>query len=253
MDDQQLLRYSRHILLPQVDAVGQQRLLDATVLIIGLGGLGSPLAMYLASSGVGHLILADGDSVEISNLQRQIIHTTADIGRPKVDSAREHLLQLNPHIRITTLAQRLDESNLLKYISQADVVVDGSDNFATRFAINRACVKVRKPLVSGAAIRFEGQVSVFDPRRADSPCYHCLYKEVDEEELRCAENGVLAPVVGMIGTLQAIEVLKLLINIGENLAGRLIIIDALTMDIRTLKLTKDPACPICSDQTPTAA
>jgi molybdopterin-synthase adenylyltransferase len=246
MDDQQLLRYSRHILLPQVDALGQQRLLDSTALIIGLGGLGSPLAMYLASSGVGHLMLADGDAVELSNLQRQILHTTADIGRPKVASARDNLLKLNPQIRITSLPQRLDETNLLEYIAQADVVIDGSDNFATRFAINRACVKARKPLVSGAAIRFEGQVSVFDSRRDDSPCYHCLYKEVDEEELRCAENGILAPVVGMIGTIQAIEALKLLLNIGETLAGRLVIVDALTMEIRTLSLRKDPHCAVCA-------
>lgn len=245
MNDQQLLRYSRHILLPQVDVNGQQRLLNSTALIIGLGGLGSPAAMYLASSGVGHLILADGDKVELSNLQRQVVHNTADIGRPKVDSARDHLLQLNPEIRITTLAQRLADAELDRAVALADIVLDGSDNFATRFAVNRACVAAKKPLVSAAAIRFEGQISVFDSRSANNPCYHCLYKEGGDDEQRCSENGILAPVVGMLGCLQAIEAIKVLLNLGDSLTGRLLIIDAWTMEIRTLRLTKDPQCPVC--------
>ncbi len=246
MNDQQLLRYSRHILLPQVDVSGQQRLLNSTALLIGLGGLGSPTAMYLASSGVGHLILADGDHVELSNLQRQVVHGTADIGRPKVDSARDHLLQLNPEIRITTLAQRLADTELAHAVALADIVIDGSDNFATRFAVNRACVAAKKPLVSAAAIRFEGQISVFDSRSANNPCYHCLYKEGGDDEMRCSENGILAPVVGMLGCLQAIEAIKVLLNLGDTLNGRLLIIDAWTMEIRTLRLAKDPQCPVCS-------
>lgn len=246
MHDEQLLRYSRHILLPQVDALGQQRLLNSTALIIGMGGLGSPVAMYLASSGVGHLILADHDKVDLTNLQRQIIHSTSDVGRLKVESARDRLLAINPDTKITTIAQKLQGEHLHQYINQADIVIDGSDNFATRFAINKMCVALKKPLISGAAIRFEGQVSVFDSRDMQSPCYHCLYKEVDDEELRCSENGILAPVVGMIGTIQAIEALKVLLNIGTPLTGRVIIFDALTMEIRTLRLKKDPTCTICN-------
>lgn len=245
MHDDQLLRYSRHILLPQVDAAGQQRLLNSTALIVGMGGLGSPAAMYLASSGVGHLILADHDKVDITNLQRQIIHSTADVGRLKVDSARDRLQAINPDIKITTVAEKLLGDQLHHFINQVDIVIDGSDNFATRFAINQVCVTLKKPLVSGAAIRFEGQVSVFDPRKADSPCYHCLYKAVDDEELRCAENGILAPVVGMVGTIQAIEALKVLLNIGTTLTGRVMVIDAMTMEIRTLNLRKDPSCAVC--------
>ena len=244
MDDNQLLRYSRQIMLPQVDAVGQQMLLDSSVLIVGMGGLGSPAAMYLASAGVGHLILADFDKVEISNLQRQIIHGTDDIGRDKVDSAYDRLKQLNPDITITRFKQKLDDTTLDDLVPQVDLVVDGCDNFDTRFAVNRACVKHHKPLVSGAAIRFEGQVSVF-LNDGKGPCYHCLYKEGGEEEYRCSENGVLAPVTGLIGSLQAIEAIKVLAHIGETLSGRLLVIDALTMEIRSLKLRKDPACGVC--------
>jgi len=244
MDDKQLLRYSRQIMLPQVDALGQQKLLDSTVLIVGMGGLGSPAAMYLASAGVGHLILADFDMVELSNLQRQIIHSTEDIGRNKVDSAYDRLKQLNPDITITRFKQVLDDASLADLVPQVDLVVDGCDNFDTRFAVNRACVKYHKPLVSGAAIRFEGQVSVF-LNDGNSPCYHCLYKEGGEEEMRCSENGVLAPVTGLIGSLQAIEAIKVLTDIGEPLAGRLLLVDALTMEMRTLKLKKDPACGVC--------
>ena len=244
MDDNQLLRYSRQIMLPQVDALGQQKLLDSSALIVGMGGLGSPVAMYLASAGVGHLILADFDQVEISNLQRQIIHGTADIGRDKVDSAYDRLKQLNPDITITRFKQKLDDATLDDLVPQVDVVIDGCDNFATRFAVNRACVKHHTPLVSGAAIRFEGQVSVFR-NDGNGPCYHCLYKEGGEEEMRCSENGVLAPLTGLIGSLQAIEAIKVLVNIGEPLAGRLLVIDALTMEIRMLKLRKDPDCGVC--------
>lgn len=246
MDDNQLLRYSRHILLPQIDATGQQRLLNSTALIIGMGGLGSPVAMYLASSGVGHLILADHDKVDVTNLQRQIIHSTADVGRLKVESARDRLLALNPEIKVTTVAEKLAADSLHQYIAQADIVIDGSDNFATRFAVNRACVTANKPLVSGAAIRCEGQVSVFDPRHATSPCYQCLYKESGEDEMRCSENGILAPLVGLIGSLQAIETIKVLLNIGEPLIGRLLIIDALSMDLRTMTFRKDPECTVCN-------
>jgi len=244
MDDNQLLRYSRQIMLPQIDAAGQQRLLDSSVLIVGMGGLGSPAAMYLASAGIGHLVLADFDKVEISNLQRQIIHGTEDIGRDKVDSAYDRLSQLNPEITITRFKQKLDDTTLDDLVPQVDLVVDGCDNFATRFAVNRACVKHYKPLVSGAAIRFEGQVSVF-LNDGHGPCYHCLYKEGGNEEMLCSENGVLAPVTGLIGSLQAIEAIKVLTNIGEPLVGRLLVIDALTMEIRTLKLKKDPACGLC--------
>jgi len=244
MDDNQLLRYSRQIMLPQIDAVGQQKLLDATVLIVGMGGLGSPAAMYLASAGVGHLILADFDMVELSNLQRQIIHSTEDIGRNKVDSAYDRLKQLNPDVTITRFKQVLDDDTLSDLVPQVDLVIDGCDNFDTRFAVNRACVKYHKPLVSGAAIRFEGQVSVF-MNDGNGPCYHCLYKEGGESEMRCSENGVLAPVTGLIGSLQAIEAIKVLTNVGETLAGRLLVIDALTMELRTLKLKKDPDCGVC--------
>ena len=234
-------------MLPQVDALGQQKLLDSTVLIVGMGGLGSPIAMYLAAAGVGHLILADFDKVDLSNLQRQIIHGTDDIGKPKVDSAFESLQQINPEITITRFKQPLDDENLNDLVPQVDLVIDGCDNFATRFAVNRTCVKHRKPLVSGAAIRFEGQISVFPNNGEDFPCYQCLYKKDEgEEEQTCSENGVLAPVVGLIGSIQAIEAIKVLLNIGDTLQGKLMVIDSMTMDIRTIKLKKDPACPACS-------
>ncbi len=250
MDDEQLLRYSRHILLPQIGEPGQQKLLDARVLIVGLGGLGSPLAMYLAASGVGHLVIADFDHVELSNLQRQIIHHTDDIGRAKVDSARDTLLALNPLINITTLPGRMSEKILYEQITQADVVADASDNFATRFALNAACVKTRTPLVSGAAIRMEGQVAVFRADLDDNPCYRCLYHdEQNDAQENCSRLGVFAPLLGVIGSMQAIEVLKVLLGIGTSLAGRLLLFDALHMEWRTVGLRKDPACPVCSLQT----
>lgn len=245
MNDEQLQRYSRQMLLAQVGPEGQQKLLDARVLIIGLGGLGSPLAMYLAAAGVGHLVIADYDQVDLSNLQRQIIHRTRDIGRNKTDSARDTLQALNPEVKITALNKRLTEDELAHEVRQADVVADASDNFATRFALNAACVRTKKPLVSGAAIRMEGQVTVFDLRRADSACYRCLYRDDPGPEEGCAALGVLAPVPGVIGAVQAVEVIKLLAGIGATLAGRLLLLDALSMEWRTVKLQKDPACPVC--------
>lgn len=247
MSDEQLLRYSRQIMLPQIDAVGQDKLLASSALIVGMGGLGSPAAMYLASAGVGHLLLADFDTVEISNLQRQIIHGTDDIGRSKVDSAYDTLKRLNPDITITRYKNRLDEAALNELVPQVDIVLDGCDNFATRFAVNRACVAHHTPLVSGAAIRFEGQVSVFLNNGA-GPCYRCLYQDGGEEEQRCSENGVLAPLTGVIGSLQALEAIKTLLGIGDTLDSQLLLFDALHMDIRKLKLRKDPECPVCAQR-----
>jgi len=245
MDDQQLLRYSRQIMLPQFGFEAQQRLLDAHVLIVGAGGLGSPAAMYLASAGIGHITIADDDEVDVSNLQRQILHHSKDIGRPKVDSAQDTLAQLNPDIHITPLHARLSDERLAGLVKQADLVVDASDNFATRFAINEACVTNQTSLVSGAAIRMEGQLSVFLPQRPDSPCYRCLYKEVDEPDQTCTDNGVISPIVGIIGSLQALEAIKVLVDLGEPLCGRLLIFDGLYHEWRSLKLNKDPACPVC--------
>lgn len=248
MDDNELLRYSRQILLPQISAEGQERLQRSHALIIGLGGLGSPVAMYLAAAGVGHLTIVDFDRVDLSNLQRQILYKNADIGRPKAEAARESLLLLNPLIRVTAIGRQLEGPELMARVEQADVVIDASDNFATRFALNEACVHARTPLVSGAAIRMEGQVAVFRPDRADSPCYRCLYK--DEEELAegCVQTGVFTPVVGIIGSLQATEALKVLLDIGKTLTGRLLLLDAETMDLRTIRLHKDARCPVCAGQ-----
>ncbi len=246
MNDDQLLRYSRQIMLPRVDVAGQQRLLDARVLIVGLGGLGSPVAMYLAAAGVGTLVLCDDDEVDLSNLQRQIAHTTDAVGRPKVESAADTLRALNPGVRVHTIAERLEGAALEAAIARSDAVVDASDNFATRFVLNDACARARVPLISGAAIRMEGQVSVFHHERGGGPCYHCLYRDEGELEATCSENGVLAPVVGIIGCVQATETLKVLLGIGETLGGRLLLLDALTMEWRTLKLRPDPACPVCS-------
>ncbi|MDF2181329.1 molybdopterin-synthase adenylyltransferase MoeB [Neptuniibacter sp. CAU 1671] len=246
LSDEQLLRYSRQIMLPEVDINGQETWLNSTVLIVGLGGLGSPVAMYLAAAGIGQLVLVDGDEVDLSNLQRQIAHTTKRIGEPKVDSARKALSALNPEVRIKTLYETLDEQALFRLVATVDLVVDCSDNFATRFALNRACFAHKKPLVSGAAIRLEGQVAVYDPLQVDSPCYRCLYTEGDEESLTCSESGVLSPLVGIIGSVQALEALKVLASVGRTLAGRLLLLDASTMEWRDMKLRKDPACPVCS-------
>ena len=247
MNDDQLLRYSRHILLPDIGIEGQQKLHDAHALIIGAGGLGSPVALYLAASGVGTLTLVDDDTVDLTNLQRQIIHRTSSVGTPKVDSARASLAEINPDVRVTALNERADRKRLLELVAQADIVIDCSDNFATRYALNQACVGLKKPFVSGAATRFDGQVAVFDMRQASSPCYHCLYPEQpDALETRCAIMGVLAPLVGIIGSMQAAEALKVLVGMGTPLCGRLLVMDALHMELRTVKLSRDPACPVCS-------
>lgn len=246
MDDAQLLRYSRQIMLPQFGYEGQQRLLDAHVAVIGAGGLGSPVAMYLAAAGVGRLTIADHDVVDLSNLQRQIIHDSRDIGRPKVESARDRLRALNPDVSVVPLQTRIQPQQLQQLVKQVNVVVDASDNFVTRFAVNAACVASGTPLVSGAAIRLEGQLSVFEPARADSPCYRCLYREGEEADQTCADNGVLAPVVGIIGSLQALETTKLLSGIGTTLCGRLLLFDGLYQEWRSVRLRKDPHCPVCA-------
>ncbi len=245
MNDNQLLRYSRHILLPEVDIDGQERLLNAKVLIVGLGGLGAPVAMYLAASGVGELWLADHDEVDLSNLQRQIVHTTERIGASKVTSAAAALQALNPDTRLVTIDEKLGGEALAARVRDVDLVVDATDNFGVRFAINEACVASGTPLVSGAAIRLEGQVTVFDPRRADSPCYRCLYDVNEDEQLNCATSGVLAPLVGVIGSMQALEAVKLLAGVGSSLAGKLLLFDATTSQWRELKLPRDPDCPVC--------
>ncbi|TXI19775.1 MAG: molybdopterin-synthase adenylyltransferase MoeB [Nitrosomonas sp.] len=249
MDDKQLLRYSRHILLPQIDVAGQEKLNQSRVLIVGIGGLGSPAAIYLAASGVGNLILCDGDEVDLTNLQRQIIHDNDSIGHAKVQSAKRLLTKINPEINIATIQQQIDQRQLPQLVANVDAVIDASDNFDTRYLINQACVLHKKPLISGAAIRFEGQISVFDFRQAHSPCYNCLYPiDGDHEDIPCAVMGVFSPLVGIIGCMQAAETLKILLNIGENLIGRVIVLDGLTMNWRSFKLHKDPACQIC--QTP---
>jgi adenylyltransferase/sulfurtransferase len=245
MDDAQLLRYSRQILLPQIGIEGQAKLLRARVLIIGLGGLGSPVAMYLAAAGVGRLVLVDHDKVDLTNLQRQIVHTTERIGTRKVESAARTLKALNPEVELITLDRKLDAEGLAREAQLADVVVDASDNFATRHLVNRACVRTRTPLVSGAVVRFEGQITVFRPDLPDSPCYRCLYGEEGEPDEPCAVFGVLAAAPGIIGAVQATETLKLLLGTGESLAGRLLLLDALTMEWRAIKLKKDPHCPVC--------
>ncbi|WP_417225244.1 HesA/MoeB/ThiF family protein [Amphritea sp.] len=245
LNDDQLLRYSRQIMLPEVDIAGQEAWLKASVLIIGVGGLGSPVAMYLAAAGVGRLVLVDDDDVELTNLQRQIVHRTDTIGQPKVVSAKAALAALNPDVQVDVINGRLSGADLEEQVAAVDLVVDCSDNFDTRFALNDACVKHKTPLVSGAAIRLEGQVAVFDPRREDAPCYRCLYRDGDEESLTCSESGVLAPLVGIIGSVQAMEALKVLADIGEPLVGKLLLLDGRHMDWRTLKLRRDPECPCC--------
>jgi molybdopterin/thiamine biosynthesis adenylyltransferase len=246
MNDQQLLRYSRHILLNEIGIEGQQRLCDAKVLIIGVGGLGSPAALYLAASGVGQLTLCDHDTVDFSNLQRQIIHRTSTVNQTKVDSAKATLYDINPEVECMALNTRADAAQLRELAGKADVVLDCSDNFATRYAVNHACLEQRKPLVSGAAIQFDGQVSVFDFRNQDSPCYNCLFPEDSHAaELRCATTGVFAPLSGIIGTVQAAEALKILIGIERGLSGKLLTINALDMNITRSRLSKDPACSTC--------
>jgi adenylyltransferase/sulfurtransferase len=247
MNDEQLLRYSRHILLPQIGIEGQQKLLGSHALLIGAGGLGSPIALYLASAGVGRITICDFDDVDLTNLQRQIVHRTESIGSKKVDSARKTLAAINPEVDVVAVPERIAGARLEELVAAADVVLDGSDNFATRHAVNRACVKLRKPLVSGAGVRFDGQIAVFDMRSPQAPCYHCLFPEHGEnEDVRCAVMGVFAPLVGIIGATQAAEALKLLAGIGTPLSGRLLLLDALTMEWRSMRLAKDPACAVCS-------
>lgn len=245
MDDSQLLRYNRQILLPQIGIAGQERLANATALIIGLGGLGSPVAMYLAAVGLGHLIICDFDHIDLSNLQRQILYTTADLGKIKVETAKETLLRLNPSIKITPLHQQMDEDTLRQTMAVVDVVLDCSDNLSTRLAINQASVQAAKPLVSGAAIRFEGQIAVFRADLPDHPCYRCLYSPDQNLTETCTQSGILAPLVGIIGSMQALEAIKLLLGIGETLSSRLLLLDALNMEWYKVKLTKRPHCPVC--------
>ena len=249
MTDEQLLRYSRHILLPQLSIEGHERIASARALVVGAGGLGSPALLYLASAGVGTIAFADNDDVDLTNLQRQIIHRTGSIGQRKVDSAAQAMAAINPDCRLLPLPTRLEGELLASEIAQADVVLDCSDNFATRHAINRACVAAGKPLVSGAAVRFDGQIAVFDPRRAESPCYHCLFPEGEEvEETRCAVTGVFAPLTGIIGSMQAAEALKLLAGVGTSLAGRLLLLDAFSMSWREVRVPRDPDCPVCKQR-----
>ncbi|HEY9103260.1 HesA/MoeB/ThiF family protein [Chitinimonas sp.] len=244
--DDELLRYSRHILLDEVGIEGQRKLAEATVLIVGLGGLGSPAALYLASAGVGRLLLADADEVELTNLQRQIVHRQDSLGQSKVESARQTLAGINDRVVVEALAERLAGDALLAAVARADVVLDCSDNFPTRHAVNRACVALKKPLVSGAAVRFDGQFAVFDPRQAESPCYRCLFdEEGDASDGPCATFGVLAPLVGIIGAMQAAEALKLLIGMPGVPLGRLLTLDLRSHDWRSLRFRKDPACPVC--------
>ena len=245
MNDDELLRYSRHILLQEIGIEGQQRIRDASALVIGAGGLGSPASFYLASAGVGRLTLVDGDAVDLTNLQRQILHTYERIGSNKAASGQLTLAALNPQVAITAVGERVDGAALAPLIAAADVVLDCTDNFATRHAINRVCVGERKPLVSGAAVRFDGQLAVFDLRQDSSPCYACLFPEGDGEDELCAVMGVFAPLTGIIGSLQAAEALKLLAQVGAAAIGRLLLLDALSMDVRTVRFGRDPDCAVC--------
>ncbi len=246
MNDEQLLRYSRHILLDEVGIEGQERLLASHALVIGAGGLGSPVALYLASAGVGHITLVDHDAVDATNLQRQVAHTLARVGRPKAESAREAMSAINPDPQITTVLQRADATLLDQLVLQAQVVLDCTDNFATRHAINRACVRHGVPLVSGAAIRFDGQLAVYDPRDQGSPCYACVFPESDDmEEVRCATMGVFAPLVGIVGTMQAAEALKILTGMGSQLVGRLLMLDGRSMAFTDIRMGRQPGCAVC--------
>jgi molybdopterin-synthase adenylyltransferase len=254
MTDDQLLRYSRHILLEEIGIEGQQRILDARVLVIGAGGLGSPVALYLGSAGVGHITLVDYDVVDITNLQRQIAHSVARVGQPKTTSAAAAIAALNPEVQVEIIAQRADAALLNTLVAQADVVVDCCDNFQTRHAVNAACVQHRKPLVSGAAIRFDGQISVYDPRAETSPCYACVFPpDAAFEETRCATMGVFAPLVGIIGTMQAAEALKLITGVGSTLAGRLLMLDGRNMEWNEVRLPRNPDCFVCAKMKTPAA
>ena len=247
MNDEQLLRYSRHILLDEIGIEGQQRLLDGHALVIGAGGLGSPVALYLGTAGVGRITLVDHDTVDVTNLQRQIAHNLARVGQPKAESARETIAAINPDVQVLPVVQRADAAWLARAVAEADVVLDCSDNFQTRQAVNAACVAARKPLVSGAAIGFDGQISVYDSRQADAPCYACIFPpDATFEEVRCSTMGVFAPLVGIIGSMQAAEALKLLAGVGSSLAGRLQMLDARSMEWTEIRLPRQPACPVCA-------
>jgi adenylyltransferase/sulfurtransferase len=247
MDDPQLLRYSRHILLDELGPDAQQKFAAAHVVLVGMGGLGTPAAQFLAAAGVGTLTLCDADHVDLTNLQRQVLYSTADIGKPKVDAAAGRIAAINPEVRVTRLSARVGAAELAPLADAADVVLDCSDNFETRHAVNRACVASATPLVSGAAIRFDGQIAVFDVRDPAAPCYHCLFGEGESlEETRCATMGVFAPLVGIIGAMQAGEALKLIAGVGASLAGRLLLLDALAMQWREMRVPRDPACPVCA-------
>ena len=246
MTDDQLLRYSRHILLNEIGIEGQEHILGSHALVVGVGGLGSPVALYLGSAGVGQITLVDDDTVDMTNLQRQIAHTMARVGQPKVLSARTAIGAINPEVQINTIVARVDAVLLDTLVAQADVVLDCCDNFATRHAINAACVKHRKPLVSGAAIRFDGQVCVYDPRDANSPCYACVFPpDTTFEETRCATMGVFAPLVGIIGTMQAAEALKLLSRVGQSLTGRLLMLDGRAMEFTEVRIARQAGCAVC--------
>jgi adenylyltransferase/sulfurtransferase len=245
MNDNQLLRYSRQIMLPNCDIEGQQKLLNANVLIVGAGGLGSPAAIYLAAAGIGHISIADHDTVDLSNLQRQIAHRTDDIGVNKAISTAQTINAINPDISVNIIRQKLTGDELEASVHKADVVLDCSDNFATRFAINSACVRHKTALVSGAAIRFEGQVSVFTPGTNESPCYNCLYNNDGEEPQNCATNGVMSPITGIVGSIQALEAIKLILGIGQTLTGRLLLLDGLSMEWNTMKFRRNLKCPSC--------
>ena len=246
MNDQQLLRYSRHILLDEIGIEGQQKLLAAHALIIGAGGLGSPVALYLGSAGVGHIAVVDHDTVDTTNLQRQIAHQLSSVGQPKAVSIKRAIAAINPDVAVNPIVEQVGDAELDVLVQQADVVLDCTDNFATRHAINRACVKHRKPLVSGAAIGFDGQVTVFDSRSENSPCYACMFPESSQPvEAQCATMGVFAPMVGIIGSVQAAEALKLLIGVGQSLAARLLMLDGRHMQWTQLSVPRDSSCPVC--------
>lgn len=246
LSDDELLRYSRQILIPQFDIAGQQRLKEARVMILGSGGLGCPVALYLGAAGVGQLTLVDDDQIELANLQRQIGFQQSWLGDSKAERLAERVRAINPEITVKTVNRRVDGEDLAQLVADATLVLDCTDNFNTRFALNRASVATGVPLVSGAAIRGEGQLSVYDPRNPESPCYHCLYEEQGNEDLTCSEAGVIAPLVGMIGSAQAMEAIKVIAQIGSPLVGRLLILDAWQMQWREMKLSKDPDCPVCS-------
>lgn len=248
MDDAELLRYSRHIMLPQLDIAGQERLLAARVLLVGLGGLGSPVALYLAAAGIGHLDLADGDVVDASNLQRQVLHGEADLDRKKSRSAAERLRALNARLTLTIRDTALAGDALDAAVREADVIVDATDGLEVRYALNASCLRHRRPLVSAAAIRFEAQLSTFDPRRDDSPCYRCLWPDANELAAACAENGVAAPLVGVVGSLQALEVVRIVAQVGEPLVGRVMVYDGLANRFDEFRLRRRAQCPDCGDQ-----